>query len=110
MRLKQNLRNTNDLRPTVDADEHRTRCGKHCADCDYIVESLERMGRMMPASHATVDKLYEVMRKHLSCKTINAIIIDLAGVPGNQSFRDTVQRLQDLHRFNLRTRRAKPED
>jgi 6-phosphogluconate dehydrogenase len=98
------------LRATVDADEHRTRRGKHRADSYHVVESLERVGWIMVASNYTVDKLYTILRKHLTNKTINAIIIDLASVPGNKSFRDTVQRLQDLHQFNMRTRRAKLEE
>ena len=64
---------------------------------------------MMVASNYTVDKLYAILRKHLTNKTINAIIIDLASVPGNKSFRDTVQRLQELHRFYVR-HRANLED
>ena len=51
----------------------------------------------MVASYDTVDKLYMIMRRHLSYKVLNEIMLDLTTVPGNKSFRDTVERLLRLH-------------
>lgn len=58
----------------------------------------------MPASHETIDKLYSVMKKHLSCKQLNAIVLDLTSVPGNASFRESIMRLQKLHADEQRRR------
>lgn len=47
----------------------------------------------MSASDATVRLVANVIRRHVSDETISKIIADLLEVPGNKSFRDTVELL-----------------
>jgi hypothetical protein len=49
----------------------------------------------MVASVDTVEKIYEVMRRHCRPEQIEAIIRELLNTPGNKSFRDTIRRLAD---------------
>jgi hypothetical protein len=65
----------------------------------------------MPASEQTIKQLYAVMRKHLNCRQLNALLIDLARVAGNQSFRETMFRLKSWHQTQkLVDHRAESED
>lgn len=50
----------------------------------------------MAASHETVDKIYEAVRKHVSDDQMRRIVDELLDVPGNKSFRDTIERLAAL--------------
>jgi hypothetical protein len=59
--------------------------------------SPSHRGQQMVASNDTVTKIYWVIRKHCTDSQIKAIIKDLIDVPGNQSFRDTIIRLQERH-------------
>ena len=54
----------------------------------------------MSASHDTVEKVLDVVLKHVDRRTAGKIIDELLDIPGNQSFRDTVVRLRD--RFSAR--------
>jgi hypothetical protein len=47
----------------------------------------------MAASNDTVEKILNVVEKHVGSTTILKIFEDLVKVPGNKSFRDTVERL-----------------
>jgi hypothetical protein len=51
----------------------------------------------MTASRDTVEIIYQVVKRHVSEQQLDAILEDLAEVPGNQSFRNTIRRLLDLH-------------
>jgi hypothetical protein len=51
----------------------------------------------MVISNDTAMNIYRVLTKNCSAKQIRSIIEDLAEVPGNQSFRDTVNRLRYIH-------------
>jgi hypothetical protein len=51
----------------------------------------------MAASNDTVLGIYTVLRRYLTGRQIRLILDDMAEVPGNQSFRDTIIRLQTLH-------------
>lgn len=48
----------------------------------------------MAASGATVRAIIEVVRHHIDDKTWRKILDDLETVPGNASFRETIQRLR----------------
>ena len=56
----------------------------------------------MAASHETVAQIVEVVKKHVGKRTLEYIVIDLLKVDGNQSFRDTIQRMAD--RLGIRTK------
>ena len=49
----------------------------------------------MSASNSTVVEVARVLRKHLDARTIKKVVDDLLEVPGNKSFRDSVQLLAD---------------
>jgi hypothetical protein len=44
-------------------------------------------------SFATIEAIYKVVRKNVSAQQMEKIIDDLLQVPGNQSFRETIERL-----------------
>ena len=50
----------------------------------------------MVASQDTVEAIARVVRKHVDGPTWHRILEDLARVPGNKSFRETIQRLIEL--------------
>ena len=47
----------------------------------------------MIASNDTVEKVLDVVAKHVSPKTLLKIAEGLVEVPGNKSFRDTVEKI-----------------
>jgi hypothetical protein len=47
----------------------------------------------MVASYNTVEQIYRIMQKHCTDQQIEKIIDDLLQVPGNDSFRRTINRL-----------------
>ena len=47
----------------------------------------------MVASNATVDGVLKVLRKHMPKEKVITILKDLCGVPGNNSFRNTIELL-----------------
>jgi hypothetical protein len=51
----------------------------------------------MAVSNDTANKVYEVLKKHLTGRQIRLILDDLTQVPGNQSFRETISRLIYIH-------------
>jgi hypothetical protein len=51
----------------------------------------------MVVSNDTAMNIYRVLSQNCSAKQIRSILEDLAEVPGNQSFRDTVNRLRYIH-------------
>jgi hypothetical protein len=51
----------------------------------------------MVTSHDTISKIHQVLARHLTGRQIRLILDDLTMVPGNQSFRETVIRLQRFH-------------
>ena len=51
----------------------------------------------MTVSNDTAMRIYKVLTMNCSAKQIRSILEDLAEVPGNQSFRDTVNRLRWIH-------------
>jgi hypothetical protein len=60
----------------------------------------------MPASTNTVKEIVNVLRKHVDHPTLMKIVDDLCDVPGNKSFRDTIEMLRsELSRPRL-VRRA----
>ena len=48
----------------------------------------------MVASYDTVTAIFRVMQKHCSPEQIRKIVEELKTVPGNKSFRETVERLE----------------
>lgn len=48
----------------------------------------------MVASRSTVDRVIDAALKHVSVDQLLALTSELCDVPGNQSFRDTVQMLR----------------
>jgi len=51
----------------------------------------------MATSHDTVEKIHQVLARHITGRQIRLILDDLTMVPGNQSFRETIIRLQRFH-------------
>jgi hypothetical protein len=51
----------------------------------------------MAVSNNTAGQLYASLRRHLTPAQIQAIVNDLAVIPGNSSFRATVEKIVDLH-------------
>lgn len=47
----------------------------------------------MVASNDTVDRVFAVVERHVDRATLSKILTDLTEVPGNKSFRDTIERL-----------------
>jgi len=47
----------------------------------------------MAASDHTVREILRVIRKHLAQATLEKIMDELLDVPGNESFRETIQKL-----------------
>jgi hypothetical protein len=47
----------------------------------------------MVVAHDTVEQILQVVLRHVSKRTARRIVADLLEVPGNQSFRDTIRRL-----------------
>jgi hypothetical protein len=45
------------------------------------------------ASYSTVEAIYKTVRRHVTKEQMGAIIDDLLQIEGNQSFRETVERL-----------------
>lgn len=56
----------------------------------------------MAVSYTTVEKVISVVRKHVDQRTFENIVSDLKSVPGNQSFRDTINRLEEKLNGNNR--------
>ena len=48
----------------------------------------------MVASRDTVEQIIAVVRRHVSGDQLRAIVRDLGEVPGNKSFRETIERLE----------------
>jgi hypothetical protein len=61
----------------------------------------------MVASNKTIEAIHEAIRRHVSPDIELAIFTDLCEVPGNQSFRDTIQLL--LQKAQQRYREANPK-
>ena len=51
----------------------------------------------MAVSNDTANKIYEVLRKHLTTRQVRLILDELTQVPGNHSFRETISRLIYIH-------------
>jgi hypothetical protein len=49
----------------------------------------------MVVSHETIDQIIRVIAKHVDRATLKKIVDELKEVPGNRSFRDTVERLAE---------------
>jgi len=49
----------------------------------------------MAASDHTVREILRVIRKHLDQATLEKIMDELLDVPGNESFRETIQKLAE---------------
>jgi hypothetical protein len=47
----------------------------------------------MAASDATVREIAKALRRHVDQQTLEKVINDLLDVPGDKSFRDTVEKL-----------------
>lgn len=62
----------------------------------------------MVISKDTAAGIYSVFRRYLTARQIRLILDDLAQVPGNQSFRDTVSRLLYIH--SIRTAAGKEDE
>jgi hypothetical protein len=52
----------------------------------------------MVVSFDTVAEIAKVLRRHVNDETYGKILEDLETVPGNKSFRDTIQRLRLFHK------------
>ena len=61
----------------------------------------------MVASYDTTISIYDIMRRHCSDKQLDMIIEDLTHVPGNKSFRETIERLVRYHERKKYTKEAK---
>ena len=57
----------------------------------------------MAASDATVHEIAKALRRHVDQQTLEKVINDLLDVPGDKSFRDTVEKLA----HDLRTTTAR---
>lgn len=55
-------------------------------------------GSGMAASSATVDKVLDVVQKHVSSDKVTAILNDLSAVKGNSSFMTTIKMLIEAWR------------
>ena len=47
----------------------------------------------MAASYKTVEKIIEIMQKHIDKETFKKIVSELLEVEGNSSFKDTIKRI-----------------
>jgi hypothetical protein len=54
----------------------------------------------MVVSNLTAEKIYEVVKKHVTDQQMRAILKSLMTVPGNKSFRETVEKLWELDAVN----------
>ena len=57
----------------------------------------------MVVSNNTAERMYEVFKKHLTAKQMRLIFDEMAQIPGNQSFRETVGRLLYIHSIRAST-------
>ena len=51
----------------------------------------------MVASNNTVEEIYKLVQKYVPKNRIAGFLLELREVPGNKSFRDTIDRLCALH-------------
>jgi hypothetical protein len=51
----------------------------------------------MVVSNDTALNIYNSFKRYLTARQIRLLLDDLAQIPGNQSFRDTITRLMHLH-------------
>jgi hypothetical protein len=50
----------------------------------------------MTVSHKTVLKVLEVVMRHVDEATAKKIVKDLCSVPGNSSFRETIEQIESV--------------
>lgn len=60
----------------------------------------------MVASPETIERIYNVIRRHVPDKQIALILRDLVDIPGNRSFRETIMKLVEVDIRYRRLRRA----
>jgi hypothetical protein len=51
----------------------------------------------MVVSNDTALSIYNSFKRYLTARQIRLLLDDLAQIPGNQSFRDTITRLMHIH-------------
>lgn len=52
----------------------------------------------MVASKNTVERIIQVMLRHIDEATFQKIMKELKDIPGNKSFRDTIERMEQLRK------------
>lgn len=58
----------------------------------------------MVASVDTIERVLDVIERHVDEETLRKILVDLVAVPGNVSFRQTIIRMRRLQFDNRRKR------
>jgi hypothetical protein len=56
-------------------------------------------GMTMVAAHNTVDALHKLLLKYVPEDKLDGLMLELHEIPGNRSFRETVERLCELHEW-----------
>jgi hypothetical protein len=71
----------------------------------WVMMGIEHMRFLSPdweknmvASYDTIVGIYDIMRKHCTKEQLDKIILDLMDIRGNKSFRESIDRLADLHK------------
>ena len=52
----------------------------------------------MVVSYDTAIEIHRAFTRHCTARQVRLILEDLANIPGNRSFRETVLRMQNIHR------------
>ena len=52
----------------------------------------------MVVSYDTAIEIHRAFTRHCTARQVRLVLEDLANIPGNRSFRETVLRLQHVHR------------
>jgi uncharacterized protein (DUF2267 family) len=70
------------------------------------VEMAEGRGRKMAASEHSVRDVLRVIKKHVDQATLEKIMDELLDVPGNESFRETIQKLAEAVQYEKADKRG----
>lgn len=60
---------------------------------------VDEEGFHMVASENTVEELYKLLWKYVPPDKFDGLMLELNDIAGNKSFRETVERLQNLHEW-----------
>jgi hypothetical protein len=58
----------------------------------------------MAASHATVEEVLAIVRRHVSDEIMTTLFEELLKIPGNNSFVETIRRLRTAHLRDVKKR------